>query len=193
MQYHDILLPDFISVHLKGGPVFATSTASTISGREIRIYTRQNSIQKYSLVGCRLSRDEFEWFNGFFRARMGSAYAFRIRDHADFVIQDQIIGIGDGIEKEFEICKIYLDDASNYRRKICAVRFDTLAANFDIEKIDNVHGIITARNVIEVQKEAIISCEFDVWVRFGSDEFRYSSADDGSILIEDLELIEVTG
>ena len=191
MQYHDVLLPDFLTIHLKGGPVFSTSTASTVSGREIRAYERQNAIQKYSLVGCRLSHDEFEKFNSFFRARIGCAYAFRIRDHADFKIENQVIAIGDGSAREFEIHKSYEDDACSYRRKISAIREGSIDANFIIETLDKINGIIHMRDIISVGTELIISAEFDVWVRFASDEFRYSSASDGSILIEDLGLVEV--
>ena len=135
MQYHDVLLPDFLTVHLKGGPVFFTSTASTISGREIRTYERQNSIQKYSLVGCKLSHDEFQRFNSFFRARIGCAYAFRIKDHADFKINNQVIAVGDGVTREFELYKSYEDDACSYRRRISAIRDGTLDSNFEIEHI----------------------------------------------------------
>jgi uncharacterized protein (TIGR02217 family) len=191
MQYHDILLPDFLSVHLKGGPVFSTVTASTISGREIRSYERQNALQKYSLEGCRLSHDEFQKFNSFFRARMGCAYAFRIRDHADFKIENQVIAITDGVSKEFEIYKSYEDEACSYRRKISAIRADMIEANFDIKNIDREHGVIHTRELLVLGRELLITAEFDVWVRFTSDEFRYSSSMDGSVLIEDLGLVEV--
>jgi len=191
MQYHDILLPDFITVHLKGGPVFATSTASTISGREVRIFERQNSIQKYSLIGCRLSRDEFDRFNSFFRARIGCAYAFRIRDHADFMLENQVISRINEELHEFEIYKTYADDACSYRRKISAIRENTITSNFAIETIDKVNGVIYSRTCPPKNKELVISAEFDVWVRFASDELRYSSSDNGSILIEDLGLLEV--
>ena len=191
MQYHDILLPDFITVHLKGGPVFSTLTASTVSGREIRIHERQNSIQKYALVGCRLSQDEFQRFNSFFRARIGCAYAFRIKDHADFKFENQVIAIADGISQAFEIYKSYDDEACGYKRKIAAVREDKIEVNFDIERIDRENGVIYTRAILEAGKQLVCSAEFDVWVRFTSDEFRYSSSVDGSILIEDLCLVEV--
>lgn len=191
MQYHDILLPDFISTHLKGGPVFATTTATTISGREIRSYERQNSIQKYMLEGCKLSHDEFERFNSFFRSRIGCAYAFRIRDHADYKIDNQLFAIADGQTKEFEIYKTYKDEACSYRRKISAVRSSSLQINCDIEKIDEIRGIIYTKDIVAPNKELVITAEFDVWVRFMSDEFSYSGCEDGSILIEDLKLIEV--
>ena len=191
MQYHDILLPDFITIHLKGGPVFSTATASTISGREIRVYERQNALQKYSLEGCRLSHDEFQRFNGFFRARLGCAYAFRIRDHADFRIENQIIATADGASQEFEIYKIYEDAACGYRRKIAAIRSDKIDANFNIESIDRENGVIHTKDILASGEALVVTAEFDVWVRFASDEFRYSSSADGSILIEDLGLVEV--
>ena len=191
MQYHDVLLPDFLTIHLKGGPVFSTSTASTISGREIRVCERQNAFQKYVLVGCRLSQDEFSRFNSFFRARLGCAYAFRIRDHADFKIANQVIAIGDGLKREFGIYKSYEDDACDYKRKISSIRDGSIVANHPFESVDRINGVLHMQEIVEEGAELVISAEFDVWVRFVSDEFRYSSELDGSILIEDLELVEV--
>ena len=174
MQYHDILLPDFISIHLKGGPVFATTMATMISGREIRAYGRQQSMQKYTISGCKLSNDEFERFNSFFRARLGCAYAFRVKDHADFKIENEVLAIGNGAQKSFEIFKKYADEVSHYQRKIVALREQSIIADYEIERLDRESGTIYTTIPVENGKEFAISGEFDIWVRFMSDEFNYS-------------------
>ncbi|MEY3197362.1 MAG: hypothetical protein RLZZ59_733 [Pseudomonadota bacterium] len=191
MQTHDILLPSFISIHLRGGPAFATVLASSISGREIRAYDRQYSIQKYNLSGCKLSLEEFERFNCFFRARMGCAYAFRVRDYADYLIDEQVIAVGDGVSSQFEICKTYHDELSSYSRRIYAIREDSVSSNVEVDKIDKIYGFVHTKRPLEKGKELVIKAEFDVWVRFASDEFKYLFCDDGSVLIEELELLEV--
>jgi uncharacterized protein (TIGR02217 family) len=191
VQFHDILLPKFIAVHLKGGPAFATAMASTISGRELRIYDRQHSLQRYTLSGCRLSIDEFEKFNCFFRARMGRVYAFRVKDYADYVMNNQVIGVGDGVSTQFEIYKTYMDDVCSYTRRIYAIRDSGLIVNSKINRIDKSLGLLHTEEPVPNSEELMITAHFDVWVRFGSDEFGYSVCSDGSILIENLDLIEV--
>ncbi len=188
-NFHNILLPDFISIHLKGGPAFATSVANSISGREVRVSERRHAIQKYRLSGCRLSHEQFQEFNCFFRARMGVGYGFRIRDHADFKLDASIIG--DGAKKEFELFKTYHDDISSYRRRITAVREEGFLCNSLPSSVDYIRGIIHMEIPPPEGFNIGVSAEFDVIVRFCSDEFKYSFCQDGSIQVEEIDLVEV--
>lgn len=63
VNFHDVILPDFITIYLCGGPVFNTNCAATISGQELRISHLQNATQKYQLLGCKLSSEQFALFN----------------------------------------------------------------------------------------------------------------------------------
>lgn len=188
---HNVIMPDFITIHLRGGPSFATLTASTVSGREVRYYERQTAIHKYTLNGCRLSNSQFQIFNSFFRARLGSAFAFRIKDHADYKIDNQICGIGDGQKQNFELYKIYPDMGQICHRRIFALNSDNLISSHEIKTIDQVEGIISLKDPLPKDENLIITGDFEIWVRFVSDEFRYSTMEDGSILIDDISLIEV--
>jgi hypothetical protein len=44
---------------------------------------------------------------------------------------------------------------------------------------------------LAIEETLIINAEFDVAVRFCSDEFQYSFCQDGSVIIDELELQEV--
>lgn len=117
-NFHNIYLPDFLAVHAKGGPSYSTSYVTTVSGREVRHSDRYNAIQKYMINCCRLGQEQFDEFNAFFRARMGKRFSFRLRDYADHIIRNQIIGTGDGNTSSFQIFKTYHNDINAYRRKI---------------------------------------------------------------------------
>ena len=46
-NYHNVRLPDFISIHASGGPHFFTKIATTNSARELRLCERDVAICKY--------------------------------------------------------------------------------------------------------------------------------------------------
>ncbi len=190
-NFQDILLPEFISVHLKGGPSFATSCASTVSGREIRVLEREYAVQKYTLTGARLSMDQFHEFNCFFRSRKGMYHSFRMRDHADFKLEHQLVAAHSDETFNYEIFKKYEDNISSYFRRITTLRSSTVKSNMAYEAIDYIRGIIFLDSLLLKGQTLIISAEFDVAVRFCSDEFKYSFSQDGSVIIDELELQEV--
>ena len=194
-NFHNINLPSFIALHAKGSPSFTTAVAMTASGREARVADRSHAVQKYTILNCRLSSTQFEEFNGFFRARKGQQYSFRMRDYADCTIHDQIIGDG-GIALSAEVFKTYPDALSPYKRRITKLvpgsvrlrvnELDTRAANIDHEQ-----GVISLEQPLQDAQRLIINAKFDVEVRFASDDFKYSTHTDGSTIIDDLEIIGI--
>lgn len=189
-NFHNITLPHFISIHAKGGPHFSTACAISASGREIRKAERSCSIQHYIISDCRLSKEEFLEFNSFFRARYGKQYGFRMRDHIDFVIKNQTIKPEGYETTEIAIYKLYHDDIIPYKRRI--TKLCPISSSINIEgKIDYENGIIKVPKPIEQDTEIILNAFFDVAVRFMSDSFQYHLHIDGSIIIDNLEMIEI--
>lgn len=195
-SFHNVYLPHFLAVHAKGGPSFSTSHVITASGREVRNSDRYNAIQEYVIDGCRLGKEQFVEFNSFFRARMGKRFSFRLRDYADCLLKDQVIGVGDGQIIKFQIYKTYHSDINAYRRRITKIDSNHLDITLDDIRIDPVvdynSGIITLSRPLIHSKELILrNGVFDVEVRFVSDEFKYHIHQDGSVMIDNLGLIEV--
>lgn len=187
-NFHKVILPEFISVHLKGGPSFANNIVKSISGREIRIAQRHNSYQKYKLEKCILSKSEFDALSSFFRNRKGSLFSFLIKDFSDYQIKDQIIDNYNYEIGAYILEKLYLDSLFSYRRRVYYIDHDSLKSNIDLSKIDYDKGLLyTKDRVLDLK----ISCNFFIRVRFCSDNFDYSYRDDDSILVENLYLIEV--
>ena len=208
MSFHNTNLPRFMEVFAICQPKFSVSVAETINGREIRSIDIEHVKQHYLFQNCHLSKAEFAQFNDFFYSRRGSAYSFRFRDLADYKVNKQIISVGDGIKKSFQLHKIYEDAALPYVRNITKpmnnkikIFIDEIellmqpAANSDEQQstyqIDYEAGIVTLSNPLAIDKKLIAEFEFDVEVRFNRDDFSYSYSIDGSIKLADFNLIEV--
>lgn len=194
-NFHNVNLPSFIALHAKGAPVFTTSIATTASGREARSADRAYSLQKYTISNCRLGAFQFDEFNGFFRARKGQQYSFRMRDYADCIIFDQAVS-EDGSGLSFEVFKTYPDRLNPYSRRITKLAPGSVqlrVGDLDLRPlhIDHERGIITLDRSLQHGQCLMINATFDVEVRFASDDFKYSMHQDGSIMIDDLEIVEV--
>jgi uncharacterized protein (TIGR02217 family) len=195
MSFHDLRIPSFIEVFAYGTPEFSTSCASSASGREVRSSDRSEVIHRYQIRGARLSLDQFELFNGFFKARSGRRFSFRFKDYADFMAEKSLIAIGDGNSREFQLFKIYEDLSHPFSRKITkpvsnkiVIYLDSAAAQV---AINYQKGIITFDHPPAHGSRIIANFEFDVPVRFASDHFGYQFKNDGSIELSDFDLIEV--
>lgn len=165
-------------------------------GRENRSSNINFPRRRYNLKNCRLSESQFEIFNSFFIARLGSRYSFRLKDYFDYkVINEQFVD-SDVQGRQVQLKKTYHDAVSNVLRKVVKPKKNTVKCWFngvqaDGWKVDYATGIISFLK--EIPKQAIItaSCEFDVPVRFANDSFQYCLNNDGTISIVDTELLEV--
>lgn len=187
-KFHRVILPNFLSIHLQGGPVFSNYIVKSISGREVRISERSGSFQKYTLKNCRLSEGEFQILNSFFRNREASLYSFLIKDFADWNLENQLLTNYDSEENAYLFEKSYIDQQSEYRRRIFFLDKKNFSSNIVADKIDFEKGLFYTKNLID---EVRVSANFYVRVRFCSGQLQYFYKEDNSILIENIELIEV--
>lgn len=186
-NFHKVILPDFISIHLKGGPFFSNKIIRSVSGREVRISERENSYQRYKLDKCILSKSEFEILSSFFRNRKGTLFSFLIKDFSDFQISDQILENYDENLGAYLVEKQYCDSLLSSKRRIYFIDESGFKSNIALDRIDYDNGLLfTSDRDINLK----ITCNFFVKVRFASDHFDYSFRDDDSILVNNLELIE---
>ncbi len=195
-NFDNVNLPSFLEIFACGVSEFTTSYVTTMSGREIRSSDREVPRKKYILKGCRLSNIQFEIFNSFFIARVGRRYSFLLKDYSDFKVEKQLITFADGAQNQFQLNKIYYDAISSYIRNIKKPRFDTITIwqqdeQLKIKNFDENSGIVTLEIMPVKETELIASFEFDVIVRFNNDSFEYSFNDDGTISLDNIEMIEV--
>lgn len=196
MSFHDIKLPEFMEIFAYGVPEYTTYYAKSLSGREVRSCANAQHLMKYLIKDCYLSEHEFYLFNSFFKARRGKFYSFRFKDLADYKVQNQIIGIGDGVQKKFPLIKNYDDPIMPFDRiitrhipstvKLCVNNQEISAEYYDIQ-----NGVIHFNKPLEIGDKLVANFEFDVEVRFNNDSFAYTHRSDGSIQLSNVELVEV--
>jgi len=195
-HFNNFILPDFISLYTTGGPYFNTSIIRSISGREVRYSNLCESFQKYTATGCYLNAVQLEKFNAFFRNTKGAANGFCMKDHSDFQVKNQALSPEDETPNIIQLFKEYSFNEQKYLRRIFKPIPSTVQVFIDdcevIEhEVDYNEGIIELKNSLHESQNLKVSFDFYVPVRFKEDYFNYSFCKDGSILLDNIELIEV--
>jgi uncharacterized protein (TIGR02217 family) len=143
---------------------------------------------------AKLDTVQFGIFNSFFRSRMGRSHSFRVRDPSDCNVSMQRITFSPGGNKIKPI-KIYSDPVRSYVRRIDYPIKETIKLHINGRLVNhryeqNGNNIIVPNSLMETD---IVTCsfDFDVITRFDSDDFQYSYEKDGSILLQNVQLVEV--
>jgi uncharacterized protein (TIGR02217 family) len=196
VDFHDVSLPQYIEIFAVGSSEFTTSCAVSMSGREARSSDNQIARRRYILKNCRLSQAQFDAFNSFFMARAGKRFSFRLKDYFDFTVDKQVIAIGDSVETKFQLHKLYPDNFAPYVRNITKPKINSLRLWVNREGIfpQGINfntGIVQLASALEAGVQLVASFEFDVPVRFVHDNFSYSFNTDGTISLDNAEMIEV--
>lgn len=195
MNNHDIKIPDFISICARGGPSFHTKIANTKSAREVRMAQSNIALQKYIIKNCIVNKAQFNELNSFFRARLGRLYCFRFKDFADYEVKDELIAEYPNSETTFTFKKTYSNGDFKYSRDITKPIFSSLRVYINSNLIEvkiNVEKVsFEILKPLERGEKLYINFEYDVNVRFCTDNFSYNCLNDGSFEIDNLEFLEV--
>jgi uncharacterized protein (TIGR02217 family) len=127
MNFHEVRFPVALSRGSSGGPERRTEIVALANGFEERNTPWEHSRRRYDAgVGLR-SLSDLEAVIRFFEARRGQLYGFRWKDWADWTSseygkppshRDQVLGVGDGQRRRFQLRKTYGDGAGSYVRPI---------------------------------------------------------------------------
>ena len=184
-QFHEVLFPKEISYGSAGGPKFKTTIFASDSGYEQRNIEWSEVRAEYDVSHGIKSREQMEEIREFFMARRGRAYGFRFLDYADYRLSNQVIGVGDGVQTEFQLIKTYRSQQTEsgsderYDRTITKPVWDTvsgvqagatvLTAPADYS-VDYDSGVITLTSPLGVDVPLSVGqAEFHVPVRFDTD------------------------
>ena len=186
--FHEILFPLHVGFGSSGGPVRKTDIAALVSGFEERNARWANSRRSYDAgTGLRSLRD-LQTVLSFFEERRGRLYGFRFRDpldHASCPIgqqlqaTDQPLGSGDGETTVFQLTKTYGGQHAPYQRKIFkpvsgSVRVALDGAESTDFTIDETTGLITFASPPAAGVALTAGFQFDVPVRFDTDQLEFS-------------------
>ena len=197
MSFLEIRFPESIAFNSSSILEFNTTIVKSKNGYEQRNINWNTHKMKFNIINGIKTKAELDEVITFFRNVRGAGYGFRFKDWTDYQVDNQYLGLGDGVTKEFQLIKSYrVSDNIVYYRKITKPVISTVRVFInDIESkdfnIDLTTGLITLNTVPEIDSIIKANFEFDVPVRFENDimEITMNSINSGNI--KDITLIEI--
>lgn len=197
MSFLEIRFPESIAFNSSSILEFNTTIIKSKNGYEQRNINWNTNKMKFNIINGIKTKAELDEVITFFRNVRGAGYGFRFKDWTDYQVDNQYLGLGDGVTKEFQLIKSYrVSDNIVYYRKITKPVISTVRVFInDIESkdfnIDLTTGLITLNTVPEIDSIIKANFEFDVPVRFENDimEITMNSINSGNI--KDITLIEI--
>ncbi len=105
--FDDVLFPLALGREAEVTPGFSTAILTSAGGREARNAAWAEARTTYDVGPGIRSAEDIATLLGFFRARMGPARGFRLRDPFDSIGADEAIGTGDGATRRFALARHY--------------------------------------------------------------------------------------
>lgn len=195
-MFIDARFPTDISYGISGGPYFETEIIETHSGAEYRNIRTPYGRNKYNVVSGIKTKEQLDEVVSFFRAARGKAMGFRFKDWLDFDAKEQLLGWGDGNNKKFQLVKIYSKGVTIEARKITKPVAHTEKIFIDgkrtrLYRLDYDTGEVVFAKPPRKGTKIEASFEFDVPVRFNTDQISASIENYGVHGFDDIELIEL--
>lgn len=177
MTYHDKPLPDEIERGSAFGPGFKTTVIPLSSGFEQRNQDWERARCKGDISFGISTKEYYTLWLEHFYARRARVHTWPFKDWSDFEALDQLIGVGDGSNTDFQLLKTYEPTGPNpYIRLITRPVPSTivirvagvLSANWTLQPL----GLIRFNPGFDpnVGQEVRADFEFNVPVRYDVDD-----------------------
>ncbi|MHA1523449.1 MAG: phage distal tail protein, Rcc01695 family [Alphaproteobacteria bacterium] len=208
MSFHEIKFPTDLALGATGGPERRTNIVTLASGFEERNAVWADSRRRYDAGYGIKSLDNLHAIIAFFEARLGRLHGFRWKDRADFKSlapqgpvgdQDGALGTGDGSTTAFQLVKTYSSGAQTYARTIKKPVAGTVKVALDGAgqtettdfTVDSTTGIVTFVAAPGAGVAVTAGFEFDVPVRFDSDQLDIDIASFQAGVIPSIPIVEI--
>ncbi len=200
-MFYEFRFPETISMKSTVSIEFNTNVMISKNGQEQRIANREYSRLVYNVTNGLKTKRDLEEIIKLFRIVKGRNIGFRFKDWTDYYAKNQVIGLGTGNNKVYQLIKSYNilinNENINYIRKIIKPVENTV--KIFVNDIDiTISTAINYKNGEIIFKDApnendIISAnfEFDVPVRFDTDSLEFNLISINSGKIKDIKLIEI--
>ncbi|HUF88138.1 MAG TPA: DUF2460 domain-containing protein [Thermohalobaculum sp.] len=208
MSFHEVRFSSAISFGSTGGVERRTEIISLVNGFEHRNTPWEQSRRRYDAGLGVKSLDDLAEVLSFYEARRGMLHGFRWKDWLDHKsglpsaapgLLDQAIGTGDGATTRFDLVKVYMPGAHEFRRRIVKPVTGTVQIGVDGAaqadgtdfSVDDTTGIVTFGVAPAPGSSVTAGFEFDVPVRFDTDEIAVNLAAFEAGEIPSIPVIEV--
>lgn len=175
-------------------PRFQTSVVTLGRGAEQRNVDWLQQRLKFDISYGIQYKENVDAVIAFFYARLGRARGFRFKDWSDYQADNQQIGTGDGVKTKFQLVKRYTSLVTYVRKILCPVA-GTIAVTVNGSPVtftpDLATGEVTLASPPAAAAVVRATFEFDVPVRFDSDELSLSIALFNASAVESIDLVEL--
>ncbi|MDP1027784.1 DUF2460 domain-containing protein [Sphingomonas sp. KR1UV-12] len=188
--FDDVAFPLALGREAEVAPAFSTQIVTAGGGAEQRNASWAEARCRYDVGPGVRSEEDIAALLDFFRARMGPARGFRLRDPFDWRGRDELIGTGDGATRRFALVRRYGASVRRITRPVAgsvSVAVAGLARGFAVEAGGWV--VLDAAPAAGVGITA--SFDFDVPVRFAEDALSVSRATFRAGVAASVPLIEL--
>lgn len=178
MAYIDAYLQPCPGYGWEGGPTFRTQIVELKSGRERRNAEWARTRHKFTAPFNNISKVAYQNIKQMHLVCRGMLHAFRFRDELDFTASNDLFGVGDGAEREFQLSKISTLDGVSYVREVFALGGTPTIT---------INGAPTTAFAVNTRTGRVVfdaapangaalrwSGTFDIWVRFATDDLPFS-------------------
>lgn len=174
--FDDVMFPLALGREAEVIPTFSTGVTTSAGGRETRRVAWAEARTRYDVGPGVRSEADVATLLAFFRARLGAARGFRLRDPFDWRVTGETIGTGDGVTRQFALVRRYDAATRRITRPVAgSVRVaigGVATSGFTL----SAGGLITLDAAPAAGAAVTASFDFDVPVRFAEDQLRVTRA-----------------
>ena len=174
--FDDVMFPLALGREAEVAPSFSTQVTTSSGGRETRTAGWAEARTRYDVGPGVRGEEDLATLLAFFRARLGPARGFRLRDPFDHRGVDEAIGVGDGAQRSFALVRHYGAATRRITRPAAgsvSVTVDGLpTAAFALAPL----GEVTLDTAPAAGAVVRASFTFDVPVRFAEDQLTVQRA-----------------
>jgi len=189
--FDDVLFPLALGREAEVTPGFSTAILTGAGGREARNAGWAEARTTYDVGPGIRSAEDIAALLGFFRARMGPARGFRLRDPFDSVGTNEALGTGDGTTRRFALVRHYGDQARRITRPVAGSVSVKIAGQSVTGFVVDPGGWLLLDTAPAAGAAITASFIFDVPVRFAEDRLSATLAGFRAGAAPSVPLVEV--
>jgi uncharacterized protein (TIGR02217 family) len=106
-SFVEMRFPTDINCGSIGGPEYSTNVITTVAGYEQRNMNWSQARRKFNIAHGIRNKQQLAELVAFFHNCRGKAIGFRFKDWSDYTAKNQLVGIGDAQQIEFQLYKTY--------------------------------------------------------------------------------------
>lgn len=188
--FDDVLFPLALGRDAEVTGEVSTAIVASAGGAEMRNAEWAEARMGYDVGPGVRSGADIAALLGFFRARMGPARAFRLRDPFDWQGVDELLGTGDGVAQRFQLVRRYGEMVRRITRPVDETVVVKVAGAV-VPFAPSEGGVVTLDAPAPPGTAVTASFVFDVPVRFAEDRLSVSRATYLAGVAASVPLIEV--